>query len=109
MEEKIVEILKNNKFNFTSILPGGKLKKMYDLILSDNFFTAIEVSREESGFGICAGAYLGGNIPFMLIQSSGLINSLNSVFSLLKTYEIPLLVLASYRGFLMKKSKLKLN
>ena len=103
MEERIVSILKKNKFNFTTILPGGKIKKLYDLILVDNFFTVIEVAREESGFGVCAGAYFGGSKPFMLIQSTGLINSLNSVFSLIKTYEIPLLVLASYRGYFDEK------
>ena len=39
----------------------------------------------------------------MLIQSSGLGNSLNALASLIKTYEIPLLMLASYRGYYEEK------
>jgi len=39
----------------------------------------------------------------MLIQSSGLGNSFNAIASLLITYEIPILILASYRGYYKEK------
>ena len=59
----------------------------------------IHVTREEEGVGICAGAYLAGKKPFMCIQSSGLGNMFNALASLIITYKIPLLILASYRGY----------
>ena len=39
----------------------------------------------------------------MLIQSSALGNSFNALASLLVTYEIPILILASYRGYYKEK------
>jgi sulfopyruvate decarboxylase subunit beta len=56
------------------------------------------LSTEEEGVGICAGAYLAGAKPAMLIQSSGVGNMVNALCSLIKTYELPLLVLVSWRG-----------
>jgi sulfopyruvate decarboxylase subunit alpha len=55
-------------------------------------------TREEEAFGIAAGLYLGGVRPTVLLQSSGLGNSLNAVTSLLVPYKIPALVVISMRG-----------
>jgi sulfopyruvate decarboxylase subunit alpha len=55
-------------------------------------------TREEEAFGIAAGLYLGGARPTVLLQSSGLGNSLNAVTSLLLPYQIPVLVVISLRG-----------
>jgi sulfopyruvate decarboxylase subunit alpha len=55
-------------------------------------------TREEEAFGIAAGLYLGGRLPTVMLQSSGLGNSLNGVTSLLLPYEIPVLVVVSMRG-----------
>jgi sulfopyruvate decarboxylase subunit alpha len=54
--------------------------------------------REEEAFGIAAGLYLGGRKPTVMLQSSGLGNSLNALTSLLLPYQIPALVLVSMRG-----------
>lgn len=55
-------------------------------------------TREEEAFGIAAGLYLGGRLPTVMLQSSGLGNSLNAVTSLLLPYQIPVLVVVSMRG-----------
>ena len=55
-------------------------------------------TREEEAFGIAAGLYLGGARPTVMLQSSGLGNSLNALTSLLLPYQIPALVLISMRG-----------
>jgi sulfopyruvate decarboxylase subunit alpha len=55
-------------------------------------------TREEEAFGIAAGLYLGGVRPTVMLQSSGLGNSLNAVSSLLLPYDIPALVIISMRG-----------
>jgi sulfopyruvate decarboxylase subunit alpha len=54
--------------------------------------------REEEAFGIAAGLYLGGRRPAVMLQSSGLGNSLNAVTSLLIPYQIPALIVVSMRG-----------
>ena len=55
-------------------------------------------TREEEAFGIAAGLYLGGARPAVMLQSSGLGNSLNALTSLLLPYKIPALVIISMRG-----------
>jgi sulfopyruvate decarboxylase TPP-binding subunit len=48
--------------------------------------------------GIAAGLYLGGRLPTVLLQSSGIGNSLNALTSLLLPYQIPVLMVVSMRG-----------
>lgn len=55
-------------------------------------------TREEEAFGIAAGLYLGGARPTVMLQSSGLGNSLNALTSLLLPYSIPMLIVISMRG-----------
>ena len=55
-------------------------------------------TREEEGFGIAAGLYVGGARPTVMLQSSGLGNSLNALTSLVVPYQIPMLILISMRG-----------
>ncbi len=55
-------------------------------------------TREEEAFGIAAGLYVGGARPTVMLQSSGLGNSLNAITSLLLPYRIPALVVISMRG-----------
>ncbi len=55
-------------------------------------------TREEEAFGIAAGLYLGGVKPTVMLQSSGLGNSLNALTSLLLPYKIPTLIVISMRG-----------
>jgi sulfopyruvate decarboxylase alpha subunit len=54
--------------------------------------------REEEAFGIAAGLYLGGRRPTVMLQSSGLGNSLNAITSLVLPYQIPMLIIVSMRG-----------
>jgi sulfopyruvate decarboxylase subunit alpha len=55
-------------------------------------------TREEEAFGIAAGLYLGGARPTVMLQSSGLGNSLNALSSLIIPFQIPMLVAISMRG-----------
>ena len=69
-------------------------------ILRESFpdVTTTLATREEEAFGIAAGLYLGGARPTVMLQSSGLGNSLNAITSLLVPYKIPALVIISMRG-----------
>lgn len=58
----------------------------------------ILATREEEALGIAAGLYLGGRKPTVMMQSSGIGNSLNAITSLLLPYQIPVLMVVSMRG-----------
>ncbi len=94
--ERIIRILKEERIDPVASLPCDRMK---DLCLAlPEHFRHLTLTREEDGVGICAGAYLGGGRPAMVIQSSGLGNSLNAIASLTQTYGLPLPILASWRG-----------
>ena len=93
---EISQILKDSGANFFAMLPCEKVAGLYDL--TSRNFRHVYLSREEEGVGICGGVYLAGSKPAMLIQSSGLGNMVNALCSLTQTYQMPLLILASWRG-----------
>ncbi len=95
-EQRVVEILKNNRIDFAATLPCDRIKVLLPLI--EKNIKTVTLTREENGVGICAGAYLGGGKPVMVIQSTGLGNMINALLSLNLTYNIPLPILASWRG-----------
>src|SRR3990172_9246130 len=55
-------------------------------------------TREEEALGVAAGLYLGGVRPAVMLQSSGLGNSINALASLDVAFEIPVLMLITMRG-----------
>jgi sulfopyruvate decarboxylase subunit alpha len=56
-------------------------------------------TREDAALGVAAGAYLGGKLPAVIMQNSGLGVSLNALGSLHQLYEMPCLLLITWRGF----------
>jgi sulfopyruvate decarboxylase subunit alpha len=56
-------------------------------------------TREDAALGAAAGAYMAGRLPMVAMQNSGLGVSLNAIGSLQQLYEIPVLLLITWRGF----------
>lgn len=98
LAEEVLEMLKEEGINLVPYLPCEKIKYLLHLLRSYPAFRSLLVNREEDGVGISAGAYLAGGKPALVIQSSGLGNSLNALLSLTVTYRLPLPILASWRG-----------
>jgi sulfopyruvate decarboxylase subunit beta len=99
--KNIIETLQEANVNFFAMLPCERVKQLYNLITRR--FRHVSLSREEEGVGICAGAYLAGAKPAMLVQSSGIGNMINALCSLTMTYQMPLLILVSWRGVYKEK------
>jgi sulfopyruvate decarboxylase beta subunit len=95
-EQKVVDILERNQINIVATLPCDRIKAL--LVLIEKNIKTIPLTREENGVGICAGIYLGGGRPVMVIQSTGIGNMINALLSLDLTYSIPLPIIASWRG-----------
>jgi len=103
IEEKVIKILKKNKIDIVATVPCDKAKDLFYLLHSDPELREIPIIREEDGIGIGAGVYLAGGRPAIAIQSSGLGNCFNALLSLSVTYELPLPIIASWRGFYDEK------
>lgn len=96
--EAVYNALKDVGTDFVVSVPCVNLSEILVMLDEDDEITHIPVTREEEGIGICAGAYLGGKKPAILMQNSGLGNSVNALKSLTELYEFPLLMIMSHRG-----------
>ncbi|MFX1324276.1 MAG: sulfopyruvate decarboxylase subunit alpha [Promethearchaeota archaeon] len=95
---EIYKTIKNSGIDLILSLPCIMLKDLLKIIEEKNEIQHISITREEEGVGIAAGAYLGGKIPAILMQNSGLGNSVNAIKSLLHLFKIPVVFIMSYRG-----------
>jgi sulfopyruvate decarboxylase subunit beta len=95
-ENLVIGILKEHSITNIASVPCDKAKDLCFLL--PGHFDHTGLTREEDGIGVCAGLALTGKRPAMVIQSSGLGNSLNAIMSLTKTYDLPLPIIASWRG-----------
>lgn len=78
--------------------PCGILGSLYERMEAD--FGLRTVPREDNAVGIAAGASMAGRSPVVLMQNSGLGQSVNALASLVVPYEIPMLLIVSVRGVL---------
>ncbi len=59
----------------------------------------LAATREDEAMSMAAGAWMGGKkLPVVFMQNSGLGNCLNVIASLHQSYEIPVLLVISWRG-----------
>ncbi len=96
--QAVYDGLKNVGIDFIVSVPCVNLGKLLEMIDADEEIIHVPVTREEEGFGIAAGAYMGGSKPCILMQNSGLGNSVNVLASLYELYHIPILMIMSHRG-----------
>ncbi|WMW22033.1 sulfopyruvate decarboxylase subunit alpha [Methanolobus mangrovi] len=90
--------IKDAGIDFIVSVPCANLKELIPMVDEAHDIIHLPVTREEEGVGVCAGAYMGGKKPAMLMQNSGLGNSINALASLNMLYGIPLLMIMSHRG-----------
>ena len=87
---KIVQVLVSKGFNFFTGVPDSTLAGIIAELTQQNRY--LSSVREDEAIGIAAGAFLAGKSPVVLMQNSGLGNSLNALTSLNLIYSIPCLL-----------------
>jgi len=90
--------MKRAGIDFAASVPCVNLQQLLALVSGDPAVIHVPVTREEEGLGLCAGAWMGGRKPALLMQNSGLGNCINALASLDQLYGIPLLMIISHRG-----------
>jgi sulfopyruvate decarboxylase subunit alpha len=93
-----IEALKRARVDFVATLPDLKLVEVIRAVDKDPDLKHVPLCREEEGVGICAGAYLTGKKPALLMQNAGLLNSCNGLTTTCLQFQIPLLLLIYYAG-----------
>jgi phosphonopyruvate decarboxylase len=93
-----LDLLEQHGYNFFTGVPCSLFEGVTRILDADPRYGYVSAVREDSAMGIAAGAYLGGRQPVVLMQNSGLGVSMNALVSLHQIYDIPALLVISWRG-----------
>ena len=98
--EIVRDVLKENNVRLVTYVPDNVLNPLIKALHADPFFTTFCCTREEEAVGIATGAWMGGMLGVVLMQTSGFATLPNVLASLAVPYQIPLLMIISERGSL---------
>ena len=97
-QKKIFDYLIKNKIqNFVGV-PDSTLKYFIEQGLKKN--KILITTREEEAIGIASGMALSQSPSLVFMQNAGFANSISTITSLIQLYEIPLIFLIGWRGYL---------
>ncbi|MDG2308366.1 MAG: thiamine pyrophosphate-binding protein [Candidatus Binatia bacterium] len=89
------DALQSSGFDFFTGVPCSLIGSVL-IALEDQGY--VPETREDAALGLAAGAFMAGRRPVVLMQNSGLGVSLNAIGSLQQIYELPCLLVVTWRG-----------
>ena len=92
-------LLKNKIYNFVGV-PDSTMKYFIDQGFKRK--KILITTREEEAIGIATGFALSKSNSLVFMQNAGFANSISTITSLVQLYEIPLIFLIGWRGYLRK-------
>lgn len=98
MPQRFLDLLEQLGYNFFTGVPCSLFEGVTRILDADPRYGYISAVREDSAIGLAAGAYLGGRQPVVFMQNSGLGVSVNALVSLNQIYDMPALLVVSWRG-----------
>ena len=96
--QRFLDLLERHGYNFFTGVPCSLFEGVTRILDATPRYGYVSAVREDSALGIAAGACLGGRQPVVLMQNSGLGVSVNALVSLHQIYDIPALLVISWRG-----------
>ncbi len=90
-------LLKNDVKNFIGV-PDSTMKHFIDEGFKKN--KILITTKEEEAIGIAAGMSMSRSNSLVFMQNAGFANSISTITSLVQLYEIPMIFLIGWRGFL---------
>jgi sulfopyruvate decarboxylase subunit alpha/phosphonopyruvate decarboxylase len=98
IQKRIFDYLIKNKIkNFIGV-PDSTLKYFIEQGFKKN--KILITTREEEAIGIAVGMTLSKSPSLVFMQNAGFANSISTITSLVQLYEIPLIFLIGWRGYL---------
>jgi sulfopyruvate decarboxylase subunit alpha len=98
VNDKIVADLVKNRVEFVTTVPCKQLAGVIDKIDNCKEIYHIPSNKEDEGMGLCAGAFMGGKRPAIIMQNTAIGVTINTLVTLIQYYRMPLPMLISYRG-----------
>ena len=97
-DHKIVDDLIANDISFITTVPCKQLAGVIEEVEKRPEIYHIPANKEDEGMGLCAGAWMGGKRPAIIMQNTALGVTINTLATLIQFYRMPLPMLISYRG-----------
>ena len=97
-QKQIFNFLFNNGIENCIGVPDSTMKHFIDQGLKKN--KIIITTKEEEAIGIATGMSLSKSNSLVFMQNAGFANSLSTITSLVQLYQIPMIFLIGWRGFL---------
>ena len=95
---QLVDLLDDHGYTFFTGVPCSFFAGVLRILEGEPRYGYVGAVREDCALGLAAGAYLGGRQPVVFMQNSGLGVSVNAIVSLNQIYDIPALLVVSWRG-----------
>lgn len=96
--KEFVRLLAGRGYDFFTGVPCSLLGGLFAVLENDPDRDYVSATREDCAVGLAAGAWLAGRRAVVMMQNSGLGVSVNALGSLNEIYEIPCLLVISWRG-----------
>ncbi len=93
-------LLEELDFTHVVMLPDSTIGCWEPALMHSDRLDVVRVCREGEAWGIAAGLYLGGAVPLVLIQCTGLFESGDALRNVLYDYRLPLYAAVGYRSYL---------
>jgi len=98
IDKKITDDLVANDISFVTTVPCKQFAGVIDEIENHDQIFHIPSNKEDEGMGLCAGAWMGGKRPAIIMQNTAIGVTINTLATLIQYYRMPLPMLISYRG-----------
>ncbi len=98
LSKRIVADFVKNEVSFVTTVPCKQLAGVIDEVEKCPDIFHIPSNKEDEGMGLCAGAFMGGKRPAIIMQNTAIGVTLNTLATLTQFYRMPLPILFSYRG-----------
>ena len=98
ISKKIVDDFVANGVSFITTVPCKQLAGVIDEVEAREEIYHIPSNKEDEGMGLCAGAFMGGKRPAIIMQNTAIGVTVNTLVTLTQFYRMPLPMLISYRG-----------
>jgi len=99
---RFFETLDTLGYGFYTGVPCSLAKDLFKVLETERADRYVPAVREDVAIGIAAGSWLAGRKPVVIMQNSGLGVCANALASLNAIYEIPALLVVTWRGHLGK-------
>jgi sulfopyruvate decarboxylase alpha subunit len=96
--QSLLDTLKENDVRLVTYVPDNVLTPLIQGVTTDNSFVSINATREDEALGMVAGAYMGGMLGCVMMQTSGFGVIPNALASLIVPSQIPAILIISERG-----------